>query len=438
MGKITLILFYFLFSCLSLANDQEISPIDIIRSNFTKYAKDPQNLIKKDFTIPKDLESRVQFWFSAYTLYPSNSIILHDKENLELVYDIIDFNQLEKSELHVFTKDALQDRIVNERIKKFKDALSYLERGKRLNNPIENKILRALKKVNFDIPKSRSARRRFFRGLKNNFRTQTGQKDFISQGLHNIKPYRDTIEKYFEIYELPHELLAIPFLESSFTLHARSKVEAAGPWQFMPSMGDHFMRISSIQDHRLNPLIATNGALHLLAQNKQILDKWDLAVSAYNNGTGLILKGIRYVKKRKKISDPDLQDLIKYYRSSSFGFAAKNFYSEFIALVYTLAYQDKIFPDIPVHDDKFLNIYIAKCRVTHKYLTDLYKKSKVGFDELNIHLRSKRKSYPRNVYFTADFDLPESKFYKVPTSKMRRTFPRNWYKFISDQRCSKR
>ncbi|MGB1580857.1 MAG: transglycosylase SLT domain-containing protein, partial [Nevskiales bacterium] len=49
--------------------------------------------------------------------------------------------------------------------------------------------------------------------------------------------YMPYMESVFRKYGLPIELTRLPYVESSFNLHAYSSVAAAGIWQFMPASG---------------------------------------------------------------------------------------------------------------------------------------------------------------------------------------------------------
>ena len=133
---------------------------------------------------------------------------------------------------------------------------------------VEQNVVRTFlilsRKVKLKFRKTVKKRRKLFSNLSNNLRTQTGQKDHILQGIKNLKGYYETIEKLFKVFKLPHELLAISFLESSFNIHAVSKAKVTALWQFMPFIGKHFFVIDKNQDQRKSAILSTAGALHLL------------------------------------------------------------------------------------------------------------------------------------------------------------------------------
>ena len=83
---------------------------------------------------------------------------------------------------------------------------------------------------------------------------------------------------------IPEEIAWLPMVESTFNVEARSKVGAAGVWQFMPGTGRQYMRVDATVDERLDPIIAARGAARLLRHNYQGLRSWPLALTAYNHG----------------------------------------------------------------------------------------------------------------------------------------------------------
>jgi membrane-bound lytic murein transglycosylase D len=151
------------------------------------------------------------------------------------------------------------------------------------------------------------------------------------------------MQKIFREEGLPPELAYLPLVESSFNIRARSSVGAVGMWQFMLETGKKFLRIDEDVDERLDPMAATRAAARLLKENYRILGRWPLAITAYNHGTDGIFRGVQAVE-----SD-NLVDLIRGYQSPTFGFASKNFYAEFLAVVDIVTNRERYFPDLRIH-----------------------------------------------------------------------------------------
>ena len=176
--------------------------------------------------------------------------------------------------------------------------------------------------------------------MARNVRAQTGQRNNIFQGILNAAPFDGFFADLLKAFNLPHELVAIAFVESSFNPNAVSKVGASGVWQIMPFIEQKILSRGKNIDSRRSVLLSTLGAFHLLAQNYKILKRWDLAVTAYNSGTKHLLRAQKQFRKK----NIDLPYILKNYHSAHLGFASKNFFSEFLALVYVLEYKDLLYP----------------------------------------------------------------------------------------------
>jgi len=404
---------------------------------FDLLRKDPKDRILNDFNIPEFFAKRVHFWFNVYTLYPSSSVVLHDSEDLDIVYNVIDFSELKNSIINSHTVYALQVRYTEERINLYKKAFNNLARGKK-KGEIELRILKAIDKAGYKFPNKRK-RKRFFNKLSSNIRAQTGQKDNILQGYVNYLTFKPFMDKYFDVFKLPTELLAIPFLESSFNTKATSKVGATGIWQFMPFIGKLFMPVDKTQDSRNNPIIATLSAFHLLKQNKMILKRWDLAVTAYNSGTKHIIRARRKFKKR----DMSLEYMLTHYDHPHIGFASSNFYSSFLALVHTLAYKEELLgiddnlkSELTFKDP--INIYVTKCSIRPDKVYKALKKSSPYFSLLNRHFKRSNRSYPKGTILVSDIDLTKRRYLKLNDTQLRKNYPKNFKKLVKRYSCSKR
>ena len=85
------------------------------------------------------------------------------------------------------------------------------------------------------------------------------------------------------------------------------------------------MRVDEVVDERMDPHKATIGAARLLRDNYRRLEAWPLAITAYNHGASGIERAARAVGTR------DIGVIAHRYQSRIFGFASRNFYSEFLA-----------------------------------------------------------------------------------------------------------
>ena len=408
---------------------------------FPTLSKDPANRVNDTFIVPSYFKDSTHFWFNIYTVFDSNRVVLHDKKNLSIIYQVLDYSNLKNSNIDNITKMSLQSKLTLDKVKILKKTFKNLGLNKS-NTKLSQTILLALKKAKLKIPSGKKNRISFFKKRSNNLRAQTGQRDKILSGLKNYLIYKKPIDKYFKIINQPKELLAIPFLESSFNTTAKSKVNATGAWQFMRRIARYFMHVDKFQDDRVNPLLSTISALHLLKQNKQVLKQWDLAIPAYNSGTKHLLKA----KRKLKIPNIRLEHILTKYFHNHIGFASKNFYSEFLALVYTLAYSKEIFGvDYPIITNKSLRIkngsvkiYLTKCSFKPSWFFNVLRKSSPDIIKLNPHLLRKyrKRSYPKGTILFSDIKLNSKRYLEVSDKHIKRIYPKNWKKLVKNQRCS--
>ena len=156
-------------------------------------------------------------------------------------------------------------------------------------------------------------------------RFQLGQADRFREGMQRSGTWGPHIADVLASKGLPPEISALPHVESSFNAAAYSKVGAAGLWQFMRSTGRRFLRIDDAVDERMDPFRATEAAAQLLDFNYRLLGSWPLALTAYNHGAA----GMR--RARDAMQTDDIVRIVRGYKSTTFGFASRNFYVSFLA-----------------------------------------------------------------------------------------------------------
>lgn len=407
--------------------------------SFKQYLEDEDERVSNKFPVTKYYYPTVNFWFLIYTQFESSHVVIHDKNNLGLIYKVLDFSSLHKKGVSKNILYVLQQKISDERIHKIKKELNELAKNPFRLDEESKSIFRTLKDAGVNVPVRKILRQAFFTKLSQNIRTQTGQRNFIKDGIVRSLPYKKFLNKYFSEYDLPPELLAIPFLESSFNPKAESRVGALGPWQFMPLIASYYVPKKSLRpqfDYRSNVGVISVAAAILMKENFKLMKSWDMAVTAYNSGTKHLLKTKRALASTKV--PVNLEAVIKHSDSLHFGFASKNFYSEFLALVHALAYEEELFSDIH-RDDRYnseedLDFYLLKCSLKFDN-----KIEKTLLDDIffhNHHITQPDSSYPRGTIVTSKEGLPKSKFYKLSLKQLIEAKPKEWSRFLANQSCS--
>jgi len=290
--------------------------------------------VSENFSISSELARRFNFWKRIYSLWSEDQYVLHIANYPEVVLEIADVSDLD-AELHWSKKQKRAYKILKERKKQYKQVLKKmhaLRTAPEHFSPTMKRIAANMKHID-DSNKYRIA--------ANSIRTQRGQRDPIAKGLANSTRYMDILEAIFESEGIPKELAKIAFIESSFNLKAHSKVGASGVYQLMPGTAKQFkLKVTKTIDERRDPVKSARAAAKLLKENFRILKQWPLAITAYNHGAYGLKKAIR------KTHSSRIEDLIENYNSPSFGFASKNFYAGYLAILATLNKSEQVFPNI--------------------------------------------------------------------------------------------
>ena len=276
------------------------------------------------FSYPPELEHDVKFWQRVYSEATTDQGLIHDAEQLDVVYEKVDLQSgWPQSKRAKFVEDA---------------KAKYARILRKLANGSDGELTEEEQRVRELWPKSAS-RATLLRAAEQ-LRFQLGQANRFREGLVRSGRWLPQIQKIFEREGLPIELAALPHVESSFDPYARSKVGAAGLWQFMRGTGRRFLRIDSSVDERYDPYKSSAAAANFLEQNYAILGKWPLALTAYNHGPAGMRRAV------EKVGTDDIAVIVRRYDSRTFGFASRNFYLAFLAALEIDAHPEKFFGPI--------------------------------------------------------------------------------------------
>jgi membrane-bound lytic murein transglycosylase D len=316
-----------------------------------------------NFPVCLVIQPNVQFWEKVYNTYTTRQGILHDKEDLDIIYtvvNLIDWNTPGAARIN--------KQLIRLARKRYKKILDNLANGKRSKTREEKRIAALFKK----------AKHPSFHRARDNIRLQIGQKDRFLRGVIRSGAYMPAIKRILKAKGLPLELAYLPHVESSFNPRAYSKVAAAGLWQFTRSTGRQFLTINETVDERLDVYLATEAAASFLKENHRQLNSWPLALTAYNYGrAGMV---------RAQQQFGSYQNIYKSHNSKLFKFASRNFYSEFLAalkVARALEKDPKIIKDRPQATLSYRLKGYANSRELQKY----FKVSPQDFAKLNPALR---------------------------------------------------
>ena len=290
-----------------------------------------------NFPRPAELQPAVDFWIKVYTEVDTRSGFLHDSQNLSVIY----------------ARLPLDRREIERRREQIREDLRVLGTGKRTGLTRSQQDILALWPADVSNQTLRNA--------ASNVRWQLGQSNRFLSGLQRSGAYREHINRIIREKNLPPELVVLPHVESSWNPSAYSSASAAGMWQFGRATGQRFMRIDHIVDERMDPYIAANAAMSLLEYNYSVLGTWPLALTAYNHGAGGIARAVR------QTGTTDIEKIVANYRGRAFGFASRNFYAQFLAVIDVENNAERYFGDVQfdsapefveVHTDAFIDAEI--------------------------------------------------------------------------------
>jgi len=261
------------------------------------------------FPLYESIRPNVAFWEKIYGSVSENTALLHDRRDLSLVYGSVTLWADDVPGASTWNQARLEQATAY-----YKDMLTRLSRGARPADAEEARI-RAMFNGRNSLGRMAIA--------ADNIRSQRGLQERFREGVIRSGAYLPEIKDIFANYGLPLELAYLPHIESSFDVKARSKVGAAGIWQFTRATGQDFLRVTEAVDERLDPIVAADAAARYLSNSYNKLQSWPLALTAYNYGTNGML--------RAKNALGGYERIFREYEEGYFKFAARNFYSEFLA-----------------------------------------------------------------------------------------------------------
>lgn len=315
------------------------------------------------FPLYPAIKNNVRFWKDIYTKYSLTSAVIHDKNDLSIVYEVVP--------------------IADERLPGAKKA------NKNLIDRKKDYYIAILRKLSRTPPSSAEERRiaalfparggaRKMAEAAESIRAQTGQRERFLEGVVRSGAYLPAIKKIFRSYNLPEDLAYLPHVESSFNTKAYSKLGASGVWQFTHSTGKQYLRIDAAVDERGDPILAAHAAAQYLQHSYDLLGTWPLALTSYNYGTGGMKRALRDKGSYERI--------FSEYCQGHFKFASRNFYSEFLAAL-EAAKEYEGNPAIRIDRPEPTRSLTLKGKATIREITKHFGVSQTTLQRLNPALR---------------------------------------------------
>ncbi len=276
----------------------------ILFSPFTGNTEDSKGY----FPLYNAIIPNVSFWEKIYTKYSNDTIVVHDKDDIQKIYRDIPLPEPKSRRQRRANKrktKAIQ--------KEYANILTAL-RKRPAKTAVEKKVASFFTGPDRDKQLAKAAKQ---------VRIQNGQRQRFRRSVIRSGAYIPIFKKIFRSYKLPEDLAYLPHVESSFNIGAYSKVGACGIWQFTKATGKKYLIIDAAVDQRLDPIAATHAAAKYFVRSYSKIKNWPLVITSYNYGIAGTI--------RAKEAFGSYTGVFKKHNTPTFGFASRNFYSEFVA-----------------------------------------------------------------------------------------------------------
>ena len=285
------------------------------------------------FPVPDVLVPNVQFWHDVFSRYESTQTVIHDDQHLDIVFSVVDVGDLVRDGASAVTIERTRERRVRDELRKYQEALLHLAgAGPEVDEATVERVR--------GMYAGRAPLTNDYRMAALRVRGQGGLRDRFEEAIQVSGMFMEGIEQILAEHGVPDAVKALPFVESMFNYRARSSAGASGVWQFTASTGRSYLQMDSAVDARSDVLLAAGGAARMLANHYERVESWPVALTGYNHGIAGMQRAVR------QVGTTDIGVISQRYRSPSFRFASRNFYSEFVAAVMVFADREQLFPGV--------------------------------------------------------------------------------------------
>lgn len=298
----------------------------------------PGNDPPPPFEMPASLQPTVGFWVRVYSEWSTRQYALHDTAQVHVVYRVVDVGGLALDDadgpVERHRKKGARDALLQAETEAVEEALKTLD----TTRPAQVRGLTGVERDVFlawDHARTNPER---FANARHRVRAQRGAADRYELGWQQSGRFVGAIQQELQRAGLPRGLVALAMTESLLNLHAVSSSGALGPWQFLRGTGAEYLAVNDLVDERRDPVLATRAAAQYLTQSKQRLGSWGVAITGYNYGMNGMARAVA------QLGTSDIEQVLARYQTRAFGFAAKNYYAEFLASQHVLSHADQYFP----------------------------------------------------------------------------------------------
>ncbi|RMG12271.1 MAG: lytic transglycosylase domain-containing protein, partial [Deltaproteobacteria bacterium] len=252
------------------------------------------------FPEPEALEPNVRFWERVYAEWDSGQVVIHDREHLDVVYEVVELGAWRlypKPTDPKLWKEAVRKRreIIGAHMDAIRAALRSLEARWKQGGLSESKLEGLERQVYAALRHKPYA----IRAASTRLRWQYGLADRFHEGLERFDRWKEVVLAVFHEEGLPEDLIALAFVESLFDPHAQSPVGAHGLFQFMPATARELgLERNRLYDQRRDPELAARALARMLRRSYQRLGNWPLALTAHNHGPNGVARAIEKVGSR--------------------------------------------------------------------------------------------------------------------------------------------
>ncbi|MFO1371281.1 MAG: lytic transglycosylase domain-containing protein [Candidatus Competibacteraceae bacterium] len=279
-------------------------------------------------SVPLELRPQVAFWRNVYTVWGRGQVAFHDDRYLNLVYEVVTVPGPVDENSTPEQKEWLKARYEG-----LKFNLRELEDKIAVNEPLTPTQQALAARI------TASGGPTAIMGASNRLRSQRGLRERFKHGLEISGRYDVAFRQVFREAGLPEDLAYLPHVESSFQNHAASSAGAVGIWQFMPDTARRQgMIVNAAVDERRDPVASARGAARYLGNAYARLGSWPLAITSYNHG-------VNGMARAQEEFGNDIVKIIRGYSGRGFGFASRNFYTEFLAAREIARNPQQFFPE---------------------------------------------------------------------------------------------